>query len=230
MARPRREVHNGKAFCAYHGGWELVEDFDWTSYQSGDGSVSRLPKKNCRLAEQTIRDHGKEQDPANAAIVGRAKDFARSLSGALGRSISYKWVLIELNWQALIPIMRALLGPDGRCLNCGRHRATARELHIEHRIPPGGEGQARLTDWAAQHARNLWIACGGCNAEKGPQPADRTWLDREQRKWMLDREWAVHAGQKGWPNFDESFGEEPLPGMMRGTLSLFDRTVYEVDV
>lgn len=188
MARPRREIVDGRAWCEYHSRWEPVEDFRWTTHQSGHTGVTRLPRPNCKLAEQTIRDHGRESDPAKTAIEGRAKKHARLIRAG------YKWVLIELNWQALIPIMRALLGADGLCLNCGRHRPSATELHIEHRVPPEGPD-----DWPAQHARNLWIACEGCNLEKGPSESDRTWLEREQRKWEIDRDWASHAGEKGWP-------------------------------
>ena len=215
MARRKREItEDGKAWCSHHACWEPVEDFDWKNHRvfvSGSVDEYRTPKSNCRLAEQTIRDHGKEADPARAAIEGRAKQFARELSNALGHSIGYRFVLVELNWQALIPIMRALLGPDGLCLNCGKHRATARELHIEHRLPP-----QKTTDWPAQHGRNLWIACGGCNGEKARSDADRPWLEREQRKWMVARNWAGQAGQKGWPPYDSTFGVTALPKPIDG--------------
>jgi hypothetical protein len=197
--------------------FEPVEDFDWTWMgESGNGSDSgfRTPKTNCRLAEQTIRDHGKEADPARYAIEGRAKQLAGDLSKALGNTIGYRFVLIELNWGALVPIMRALLAPDGICLNCGRHRSTCRELHIEHRIPV-----VHIADWPAQHARNLWIACAGCNIEKGRNDADRDWLEREHRKWVIDREWAKHAGEKGWPAYNPVFGSiEPAAPMRQMTI------------
>jgi 5-methylcytosine-specific restriction endonuclease McrA len=205
MRQPREITLDGKAWCSHHAKYEQVEDFNWHSHQTADGSVGRIPKANCRLAEQTIRDHGKEADPARHAIESRAKEYARDLSKALGRTISYTFVLVELNRRALIPIMRALLSPDGLCLNCGRHRHGARELHIEHRVPP-----LTLVDWPAQHARNLWIACAGCNVEKGRNEANREWLEQEHRKWITDRGWAVHAGEKGWPVYESSFGEAPL--------------------
>ncbi|HKE76649.1 MAG TPA: hypothetical protein VKB57_23730 [Acidimicrobiales bacterium] len=200
-----REIRDGRAWCRHHGRWEPVEDFDWAKAKVGTDPTqpSRIPKPDCRLAEQTIRDHGREADPARFAIEGRAKSFAGELSKALGNTIGYHFVLIELNWRALTPIMRALLAPDGLCLNCGRHRQAARHLHIEHRIPP-----LCLADWPAQHARNLWIACGGCNVEKGRNDADRAWLEREHRKWVIDREWATHAGERGWPAYDPAFGSD----------------------
>lgn len=219
MARRKREItDDGKTWCTFHGKWEPVEDFDWTG-ESGNGSVSRLrrPKANCRLAEQTIRDHGKEFDPARYAIEGRAKSLAADLSKALGNTISYKFVLIELNWRGLVPIMRALLSPDGLCLNCGRHRDGTRNLHIEHRCPP-----IHVADWPAQHARNLWIACGGCNGSKGRHDANREWLEREHRKWMIDRQWAEHAGEKGWPAYEPVFGSAPVLMSEDDQMSIFD--------
>lgn len=209
MPRRRREITaDNKTWCQHHARWEPVKDFDWHTYESADGSVGRLPKANCRLAEQTIRDHGRETDPARIAIEGRAKAFARDLTGALRNTVGYRFVLIELNWQALVPIMNALLGPGGLCLNCGRHQGNPRQLHIEHRIPPLG-----VTDWATQHARNLWISCAGCNGEKARHDADREWLEREQRKWMIDRDWATNAGKKGWPPYDAGFGQ-PQPRLL----------------
>jgi hypothetical protein len=202
MARRTREITaDGKTWCGFHARFEPIEDFDWHSYKTADGSVRRLPDRNCNLANRTIRDHGRESDPARYAIEGRAKDLAGDLSKALGNSVSYHFVLVELNWRALIPIMRALLAPDGLCLNCGRHQDATRKLHIEHRVPV-----LNILDWAAQHARNLWIACGGCNGEKGRNDADREWLEKEQRKWMIDRDWAIHAGEKGWPPYQPAFG------------------------
>ena len=191
--RPRTITDDGKTWCSFHARLEPVEDFYWNQ-ETVNGSVYRRPRSKCKLAEQTIKDQGKEADPALAAITSRAKELARDLSKALGNTVGYKFVLIELNWQGLVPILRALLGADGICLNCGRHRGSAREYHIEHRCPP-----EHLADWATQHARNLWLACAGCNMEKGRRDADREWLEREQRKWMIDRNWHRHAGEKGWP-------------------------------
>lgn len=217
--RPKREITaDGKTWCVHHARLEPVEDFDWHSYKTATGSVRRLPEPNCGLAKQTIKDHGKEADPARYAIEGRAKELAGDLSKALGNTIGYSFVLIELNWRALIPIMRALLGPDGRCFNCGRHHGDPRKMHIDHRVPP-----LCTADWPAQHTRNLWIVCAGCNTGKGRNEVNRDWLEREHRKWMIDRKWADHAGQKGWPAYEPSFGEIPLPGLDTSTdLRLFD--------
>lgn len=222
MGRPRREIRDGKAWCSFHATMEPVEDFDWHSYKTANGSVRRLPEPNCALAKQTLKDQGKENDPAGFAIGGRAKSFAGQLSKALGQTVATSFVLVELNWQALIGVMDGMLSPRGRCLNCGRHRPEAPKLHIEHRFPP-----FRLTDWPAQHARNLWIACGGCNVQKGRSDADRDWLDQEMRKWMLDREWARHAGEKGWPPYEPSFGEVPLFKVEEQPIELvlFDRSL-----
>lgn len=208
MARQRREIRtDGTTWCRFHRKWESLADFEWIGREvSTDGSVRRVPAPDCRLAQQTIRDAAKERDPGGSAIIGRAKEHARNLSRALGQTVSYQFVLVELNWDALIPIMRALLGPDGKCLNCRRHQGDPRRYHIEHRIPP-----QNVTDWAAHHARNLWIACGGCNCRKGRNDADRAWLEAEHRKWVIDRCWADHAGEPGWPAYDATFGPPSAP-------------------
>jgi hypothetical protein len=212
MARQRREIRaDGTTWCRFHHKWESLADFDWdvkSEIRNGTVSEYRSPKADCRLARQTMRDADKERDPGGAAIIGRAKEHARNVSQALGQTVGYKFVLVELNWDALIPIMRALLGPDGKCLNCRRRQSDARRYHIEHRIPP-----EHLADWAAHHARNLWLACGGCNCRKGRNDADRAWLEAEHRKWITDRQWADHAGEAGWPAYDAAFGpiSEPEP-------------------
>jgi 5-methylcytosine-specific restriction endonuclease McrA len=206
---------NGRAFCNYHQQWHEVEDFDWTSYQSGDACTSRLrvPKTNCRLAEETVRDLERQTDPARAAVVSRSKRLANDLTKALGHPVGYQWVMIELNRRALIPILRALLGPDGLCLNCGYHQTEAKQYEIEHRFPPRS-----MTDWPAQHARNLWLSCPGCNRRKGSDCADRDWLESEQRKWMIDREWSRHAGEDGWPPLDSAWPVVDVGEWSAGTL------------
>ena len=208
MPRRREITADGKAWCSYHAQWEPVEDF---YPRNGSVSPTNTPRPNCRLAEQTIRDHDKDADPARSAIEGRAKEHAGHLSKAVRSTIGYKWVLIELNWRGLIPIMRAMLSPDGRCLNCAKHWSDPKKLHIEHRVPALG-----ITDYAGHHARNLWIACEGCNWDKGRHDNDREWIEREQREWVIARHWASKAGrEKGWPPFDPDFGgvqQESYPG------------------
>jgi 5-methylcytosine-specific restriction endonuclease McrA len=73
--------------------------------------------------------------------------------------------LVNMNWAALVPILRAMLDTDGRCLDCGHRFVNERDVQIEHIEPPRTAG-----DWAREHARNLRLACQSCNGTKGQKP------------------------------------------------------------
>lgn len=204
MTRGRRRqlIIDGKTFCDFHNDWHPVADF---GVESRNGAVPRYSPR-CRVAEQTIRDQDRELDPARSSIINRAKQRAGDLSRALGTTISYHFVLNEEGMAMQIPILRGLIGPGGKCLNCGRHHDLPSEYQLDHREPPRS-----LTDWAAHHARNQWFL-DGCNQKKGRRPSDRDWLDAQQRDWMSMRKWAVHAGTtKGWPPYEPAFGVVDAP-------------------
>lgn len=219
QGRPKQVLRaDGTKWCDFHLQWEPVSDF--TPFSQKTGILRYSPR--CRLAEQTIGDQKRAIDPAGAAVITRAKKFAAELSKALGCGISYHWVLDELLWVGLIPFMRAAIGPGGSCLNCGTRHDDPRSYQLDHGYPPDS-----ITDWAAQHARNLWIV-DGCNQKKGRRDRDREYLDAQHRDWMRHREWALHAGEEGWPPYDPLFG--PLPQLIRaegpvdrdGNPTLFD--------
>jgi 5-methylcytosine-specific restriction endonuclease McrA len=81
---------------------------------------------------------------------------------------------INMNWSSLVPMLRAMMTAEGRCLSCGHQFDNDRDIQIEHREPPRcGE------DWARHHARNLGLLCQPCNTTKGDRSfAD--WLDEQE--------------------------------------------------
>jgi hypothetical protein len=99
--------------------------------------------------------NGGQRDQARAIIERRADVRARQLHVTKG------FMLIDMNWRALIPVMRALLGPDGTCPDCGRGFRHDRDIAIDHLEPP-----RRYQDWAREHARNLSLVCCSCNSKK----------------------------------------------------------------
>jgi hypothetical protein len=204
LARPKQVIRaDGTKWCDWHLAWEPLDRFNAkTAAVSGNACVTRYAAR-CLDAQQAIRDRDRATDPAADAIVNRARKHARALSKALGVTVSYHWVLDELLWIGLVPFLRAAIGPGGVCLNCGAHHDKAAEYQIEHAVTPRS-----LTDWAAHHARNLWFA-DGCNQKKGTRDRDRAWIDTQQMTWALERDWALHAGEPGWPPYDSTFGEVP---------------------
>lgn len=198
MARPRQVVKDGAKWCAFHGAVHPVADFGRRVNRDGTITIN----SSCRVAEQTARDAKKAADPASASIDGRAGDAASRFSKALGSTITKDWVLVELNWLAFVPLLRALISPGGRCLNCAKHWDDPRQYHLDHRFPVGS-----LTDWPLQHSRNLWLICPGCNTTKGARDGDRAWIEAEHHKWMAERRWADHAGEYGWPPVNTYFGQ-----------------------
>ena len=99
--------------------------------------------------------HGRDRDHARAIIDRRADVRARQLRVTKG------FILVDMNWRALIPLMRALLGPDGVCPDCGRGFRNDRDIAIDHLEPP-----RRYHDWAREHARNISLVCCSCKSRK----------------------------------------------------------------
>jgi len=94
-------------------------------------------------------------DRARAMIERRADVRARQLHTTKG------YILRDLNWAALTPVLRALLTPEARCLDCGCPFVDATGITIDHLEPP-----RYFQDWAREHARNIAFVCRSCNAMK----------------------------------------------------------------
>lgn len=127
-------------------------------------------RRICKVCEQTNRDQVKRADRALAIIDSRAKTW----SGRLGCPKEFLWT--NMNWRALVPILRALMSDEGLCLSCGHPFRSDRDIQIEHHEPP-----RHPQDWARHHARNLVLMCGSCNTGKGALGYS-VWLDQEELK------------------------------------------------
>lgn|SRR5262245_60887563 len=122
----------------------------------------------CRDCEQKERNEKKNLDRPKAIIEQRA----RAAAIRAGASFDFFW--IQMNYQALVPLMRAMLSPEALCLCCGHKFENERDIQIEHHNPP-----RHPQDWALLHTRNLGFACGSCNRTKGAKP-NIEWLDEQE--------------------------------------------------
>jgi len=125
-------------------------------------------KRLCKACEQIERNEKKNADRAAAILKGRAANRAGSLR------VPTTFIWINMNWRALVPILRALMTPDGRCQNCGHPFVNERDIQIEHHEPARFRG-----DWAREHARNLGLGCQACNTTKAAKPFAQ-WLDEQE--------------------------------------------------
>lgn len=129
--------------------------------------VSRFAP-SCRDCEQKVRNERKNADRPMAIIKQRAIVAARK-AGA-----SAEFFMVEMNYRALVPMMRAFMSKEGLCLCCGHAFVSESDIHIEHVEPPRGE-----QDWARLHARNLRLCCASCNRTKGKKVYS-DWLDDQE--------------------------------------------------
>jgi hypothetical protein len=122
----------------------------------------------CKACEQIERNEKENDDRALWLIDRRAASHARRA----GVTKAFFWM--NMSWRALAPVMRALMTPEGLCLDCGHPFLNERDIQIEHREPLRGP-----QDWARQHARNIGLGCGSCNNGKRGKPFAR-WLDEQE--------------------------------------------------
>lgn len=122
----------------------------------------------CRDCEQKGRNEKKNLDRPKAIIEQRAK------SAASKAGVSFHFFWTQMNYRALVPVMRAMLSPESLCLCCGHKFESERDIQIEHHNPP-----RYPQDWALLHTRNLGFACGSCNRTKGAKP-NIEWLDEQE--------------------------------------------------
>ena len=123
---------------------------------------------DCRDCQQKIRNEQKNTDRPLAIIRQRAATIARR-SGE-----STEFALTQLNYAALVPVLRALMTPEGLCQSCGHQFLNERDIQIEHLEPPRHQ-----RDFARLHARNIRLGCGSCNRTKGSKPY-AVWLDEQE--------------------------------------------------
>jgi hypothetical protein len=120
----------------------------------------------CRDCEQTRRTDAKNTDRGAHLIRQRASKRAHAIG------VTTDFVLHDLGWITLVPVMRAMLSdPDALC-HCGHAFLNERDIQLEHRKPP-----RTSDDYARHHARNIAIACGSCNQTKR-NTGYADWLDK----------------------------------------------------
>lgn len=134
---------------------------------AGNASVSRF-NSVCRDCEQRVRNEKKNADRPRAIIEQRAA------AAAAKAGVSRQFFWVQMNYRALVPIMRALMSDEGLCLDCGHKFVNERDIQIEHWYCPRS-----LQDWALLHTRNIGFTCGSCNRTKGVKPPLQ-WLDEQE--------------------------------------------------
>jgi hypothetical protein len=106
-------------------------------------------------------------DRPKAIIEQRAARHAQKLG------VSREFMLVNMNWRALIPQLRAMMSEEGTCRSCGHGFMNEQDVQLEYLEPPRSN-----EDWARHHARNIGIFCQSCNGTKGNKPYHQ-WLDEQ---------------------------------------------------
>jgi hypothetical protein len=179
MPRPKRELRNGRLWCPGCGRWLHTSRF--RPNEKGHGTAARFHSK-CRTCEQTERTGTKNDDRARALVESRATTRARK------SKVTKQFVMEDLNYESLIAPMRAFMGDDGLCNNCGHAFLGERDIQLEHREPPRHD-----QDWARLHARNIGFSCGSCNRPK-TNKTYVVWLDEEEDARLSAEAWQRSGG------------------------------------
>lgn len=154
--------------CKKCGIWKFYSKFASRKRQHPNGTVWVEFNKDCRACEQKERNNKKNLDRPKAIIEQRAK------TAATKAGVSFAFIWTQMNYRALVPLMRAMLTPEALCLCCGHKFENERDIQIEHHNPP-----RHSQDWALLHTRNLGFACGSCNQTKSAKP-NIEWLDEQE--------------------------------------------------
>jgi HNH endonuclease len=137
--------------------------------KTGNSTDARF-SPTCRDCEQKERNERKNEDRPIAIMRQRAATAARKAKV----SVDFYWT--QMNYAAFVPVLRAMMTAEGKCIGCGHPFLNERDIQIEHLEPPRKEIHP---DWARLHARNLRLACGSCNRTKGQKPFNQ-WLDEQE--------------------------------------------------
>lgn len=124
---------------------------------------------DCKDCEQKQRNLKKNKDRALYIIKNRARHHG------IKDNLGFDFMWVNMNWQSLVPIFRAMMTDEGLCTNCGHPFLNERDIQIEHREPPRFP-----KDLARIHARNIGLFCDACNKTKGNKPFSQ-WLDEQEQ-------------------------------------------------
>jgi hypothetical protein len=122
----------------------------------------------CKDCQQKERNEIKNADRPLALIRQRAATAAHKAGSTV------EFFMTQMNYQSLVPMMRAFLSNDATCVCCGHSFVGESDVQIEHVQPPRHD-----QDWARLHTRNIRLACRSCNNGKGKMPYLQ-WLDDEE--------------------------------------------------
>lgn len=128
----------------------------------------------CKDCEQIERNERLNADRPLVIMERRTATHARNLG------VSFDFLWINMNWRGLVPVLRAMLSPEGRCLDCGHPFLGERDIQIEHREPP-----RHPQDWARQHTSNLAFGCASCNNGKN-NVAFAAYLDEKEARRLAN--------------------------------------------
>lgn len=131
-------------------------------------SVSVQFRSLCRDCELIERNQKKNLDRPLAIIKGRAQTAAHKA----GKTTEF--FMVNMNYESLVPELRAMMTDEGKCKGCGHEFVNERDIQIDHILPP-----RHPLDWARLHARNLRTFCQSCNGTKSDKPFD-VWLDEQE--------------------------------------------------
>jgi hypothetical protein len=79
----------------------------------------------CRDCEQKARNEKKNADRPKAIIEQRAR------SAAAKASTGFDFFWTAMNYRALVPVLRAMMTPEGLCQGCGHKFMNERDIQIE---------------------------------------------------------------------------------------------------
>src|SRR5262252_10436083 len=108
--RPRPCERQCKGPC---GAWKHHSRFASRKRRRPNGTVWVEFNACCRDCEQKQRNEKKNADRPKAIIESRAR-VAASNAG-----VSFEFFWIQMNYRALVPMLRAMLTTEGQCQGCG---------------------------------------------------------------------------------------------------------------
>ena len=168
--------------------WKHHSRFAGRQRNSPNGSIWEFDPV-CRDCQQKERNERKNADRPGAIIHGRAQMAARKAGETT------EFFLRQMNYAALVPVLRASMSSEGLCLGCGHAFVNERDIHIEHIEPP-----RHKQDWARLHTRNIRLFCQSCNGTKSNKRLAE-WLD-EQEDARLSNLQGAPVRSKTLPLFD----------------------------
>lgn len=191
MGRPRRQWNADQIFCRGHKQWHHHSRFNRRKRGVNPEGPIWDYDPSCRLWQQTQRVAEKHEDEARNIVENRARQIVRDANKMPGEKITLAFVMHGLNYESLIPLVRAHLAwrEECTCPNCASQ--YDKPVELDHRAPP-----RHARDWARLHARNIGPLDRECNTSKGNMPYEE-WLDREEQHRLDAQAYNEHLAAQG---------------------------------